>query len=156
METNSTNTSIAAALRQAADLLDQHPDIGPGVYITAGDRYASTGEGYAELNWYLHIDHKDTGEQKAKAAQIVRALGGKWDKVDHGGDMTFRQQRGPVRLDVQVKREAVCERVVVGTETRTVPAVEAQPERTETVEKVEWRCQPLLADDTATAAEVPA
>lgn len=56
-------------------------------------------------------------------------------------------------------REAVCERVVVGTEeipATILPAVPAQAERVvpaRTVEKVEWRCGKSLLDNGIESAE---
>jgi hypothetical protein len=146
---NDTPSTITAALREAADLLDQRPQL-PQPYIT------NSYSGRVNLAWYLHIDTSNHPKQKALAALIVKTLGGKWDKGEREKDFDFYQSRDLLDLHIQVDRPAVCERVVVGTETRTVPAVEAQPERTETVEKVEWRCQPLLADDHAEAVAVSA
>ncbi|WKN47114.1 hypothetical protein [Nocardioides sp. Arc9.136] len=93
--------------------------------------------------------------QKETAAQVVRSLGGHWDKGRrHGGGDLFdftKEYGGGVRAEVVVDRDEVCERVVVRTETVTIPAtdlqvIEPQPERTETREVVEWRCAPLLTD----------
>lgn len=138
-----TTDAITTALREAADLLDQHPDL-PAPYIV------SRGDDTVDLNWFLTIDTDDLAEQKRLAVLIVKAIGGTWDKDAGdwgGGTFRFVQRRGLLGLDVQTKREAVCERLVVDTETRTVPAVEAQPERVETVEVVEWRCHPVLPED---------
>lgn len=145
MTTNPTpkvSPSLAEVLRQAADLLVAHPDL-PPPYITT----SSHGGASADLAWILML-HADRGlvEQKAVALQIIRTVGGKWEKLTYGDDFTFGQQRGPLRLEVVVKREAVCERVVTGTETVTIPAVAANPERTEEREVVEWRCEPVLAE----------
>lgn len=143
METK--NSSISEALRQAADLLDQHPDF-PQPYLVIS--YS----GRLGVNWFLHIDTPaDLVAQKAVAGSIVKAIGGTWAKAGRDWDDSFEftHREGLLDMVVKVDRPAVCERIVVGTETRTVPAVEAQPERTETVEKVEWRCEPLLAGDQA-------
>jgi len=104
-------------------------------------------------------------DQKATAAEIVRSLGGRWEKGRrHGGGELFdfeKDYRGGIRAGVVVDRDEVCHRVVVSTETVTVPAseeqvIDAQPERTEEREIVEWRCGPLLGEDTLTFAEVSA
>ena len=85
-------------------------------------------------------------------AAIRRAVGGKWDKREAQGvswpEMVFEREG----YSITVKREAVCTRRVVGTETVTLPAVEAQPERTVEREIVEWDCEPVLAVDAVTAA----
>lgn len=153
MET-STATIAAQSLSEAAALLAQHPDL-PQPYIT------SRSDGTLDLDWMLHLHGRDEAEQKAMAARIVADIDGQWQKGqgDWSGPLAlFSQRRGQLQLLVQVRRDAVCERVVVGTETVTIPAVEAQPARTEEREVVEWRCQPLLADAAtdATDDETPA
>lgn len=150
MTETSTTSTQHEALRTIADLLAQHPDL-PGPYITCGAYNNGTGHYWADVSWQLLNDPLDEAGQKVAAQEIVRSLGGQWSKVDHGDRMVFRQERDALQLDIVVVREAVCDRVVTGTETVTIPAVEAQPERTEVREIVEWRCQPLLAD-TASAA----
>ena len=134
--------SVTTALREAADLLDQHPDL-PQPYIT------SSSDGSVRLNWYLNIHVDDLADQKALAAAIVKAVGGAWTKDANdydGGRFSFTQARGLLWFNVQTQREAVCERVVTGTETVLVPAKPAEPERTIERETVEWRCEPLLAE----------
>jgi hypothetical protein len=142
-----SDSTIPAALREAADLLEQHPEL-PAPYVT------TLTVGRASLAWYISIGTKDLAKQKATAALIVKTLGGKWDKGERENDFDFYQRRGLLNLHIQVDRPAVCERVVVGTETVTVPAKAAEPEQTIEREKVEWRCQPLLADEPA--EQVPA
>lgn len=138
--------NITQALRQAADLLEQHPNL-PRPYIT-GHR-----SGRVELNWFLN-GRDELDRQKESASEIVRTIGGTWSKnTDTGLGFSFTQTRGLLEFFVSVDRSAVCERVVVGTEERTIPAVEAQPERTEIVEKVEWRCQSLLSPGEHQQAE---
>ncbi|WP_435744994.1 hypothetical protein [Nocardioides sp. SYSU DS0663] len=145
-ETSTTTATQAQALLAAAEFIDAHPDL-PAPYVTSFNR------GEVDLNYYLHINARGTlAEQKATAAAIVRAVGGDWEKQPWGEEFRFKTTRGPLTFDIQVQRDAVCERVVVGTETVTLPAtdaqvIEAQPERTEVREVVEWRCAPLLADD---------
>lgn len=131
-------------LRTVADILEQHPNLpAPSVSF-----YQS---GNVSVHWYLCLDSYGMVEnmQKHYAAEIVRALGGKWNKEESGDDFRFAQQRDGIDYTILVKRSAVCERIVVGTETVTVPAMparEALPARIETREVVEWRCEPLLAD----------
>lgn len=142
----SERISLSPGLREAANLLEQHPQL-PQPYIT------TLSNGRVELNWYLH-GHGSLDEQKRAAAEIVRTLRGDWNKTaDNVLGFAFTRNLDRVRLFISVDRPAVCERVVVGTEKVTIPAVEAQPERTITQDKVEWRCQPLLAGNEAAAAE---
>lgn len=99
-------------------------------------------------------------DQAAIAAELRRALGGgRWDKHEStGGAYLYLQGMcGGLPIQLWMDRNAVCERVVVGTEevTEVIPAVteeDLRPEQTitRTVEHVEWRCSPLLAvEDTA-------
>lgn len=146
----SERISLSPGLREAADLLEQHPTL-PEPYIISQSR------GRVQLNWYLNIEPGfSLDDQKSAAAGIVRAIGGAWDKSEANYDelLNYDRQHGLLKLHVQVDRPAVCERVVVGTKPVTIPAVEAQPERTVQQDVVEWRCQPLLADGPATAEAV--
>lgn len=128
-------SAMTDALHEAADLVAAHPEL-PEPYITSNSRGA-------DVFWFLDLKH-DQAAQRALVVAIRKALGGKWDKDPHE-KFNFKQKRGPLSLLIQVEREAVCERVVTGTETVTVPAVEAQPERTEEREVVEWVCdEPIL------------
>src|SRR5690606_12235427 len=98
-----------------------HPDL-PAPMVSI---YRQTPE-LGDMDWFLD---GDGAEQKATAARIIRAIGGKWDKAPFGDTMRFNQERDGLRLCVSAERTAVCERVVIGVETVTLPAVEAQPER---------------------------
>ena len=133
--------SITQALRDAADLLDEHPDL-PQPYVT------SSSAGTAHLAWYLTVKGYDLAEQKQLAAHIIRTIGGKWDKHP-GDDFNFRCSRGLLTMTVQVQREAVCRRRVTGTETVTIPAKPAEPECTVEQEIVEWDCEPILEQVSA-------
>lgn len=144
MSAKPTLANHAAALRQVADLLDEHPDL-PRPYVTM-----FTDSRRAEVHWYLHInDRGDLDAQRQAAQKIIRDLGGTWAKDPRADGMFLQCDHGLLKLEVAVMREAVCERVVTGTETVTVPAVKAQPERTETREVVEWKCAPVLAEGGA-------
>ena len=132
--------TTALRLRDVADILAFLPDHIPHPYVTAG----SWG---TEVSWYLAIDTNNEAKQKQLAAEIVRLHRGPWIKQERGESFAFENLNTPgVKLKVVVAREAVCERVVTGTERFTVPAMEAVPERTEIREIVEWRCEPLLAE----------
>lgn len=82
----------------------------------------------------------------AKAgAKVTKNFGEKWSNVE----LAF----GATTLLVYADRADVCERVVVGTEevTEEVPdsaylADAPLVKVTKTVEKVEWRCSPILAE----------
>jgi hypothetical protein len=134
--------TLPEVLHLVAELLEQHPDL-PAPYVTTSSHKSKH---TADLSWYLTIGELKPSEQKALAASIVSAIDGKWEKIpDTYSDFVFRQERGPLKLDVQVQREAVCERIVTGVERVTIAAVPAQPERVVEREQVKWQCEPLLA-----------
>lgn len=129
--------SLAGRLRVAANIVEGLP---PGVPTPAINAWTTD---VVELLWIL-------GKPEATLCtvrDIRKAIGGCWTK--RGGDQWFVLERravGGIKFTVQVEREQICERIVVGTETVVVPAVEARPERTEVREVVEWRCEPLTQD----------
>lgn len=140
--TDIIHPDLARNLRAAADLLDQHPDL-PEVYVAAFGY-----SGRVEINWQSHTT------DKADAALVVATIDGAWSRTSLGDELVqWKQHRDGVSLIVTISRELVCERRVVGTETVTIPAVEAQPERTETRDVVEWDCKPLLAPEPADLSE---
>lgn len=103
-----------------------------------------------------------SGDALAIIATIRRAIGGKWDKQpqenakDDYFDFLGEWHGFPVQ--VTTYREAVCRKVVKGTELRPVEKV-VQAAVTETVmeptEIVEWICEPVLAPRPAVADEAP-
>lgn len=141
-DTSTKTDRLVENLRAITETVRAHPDL-PLPYITS-----STTDGGVHAQWFLHLHYTDYAEQKRVAQQVIRGLGGKWDKDHSDTEMTFTQGDilDPIRYTVQVTREAVCRRVVTGTEQVTVPAVQAQPERVETRETVEWVCEPVLAE----------
>ena len=102
----------------------------------------------AEAQWLIF--NQDDG-QKERAAAIVKALGGKWEKEAGGGELFYVRSthRTGVKMEIVVNRAQVCRRVVTGTTevTKMVPAPDApMVEVTEIVETFEWVCdEPLLA-----------
>lgn len=134
--------ALIAAHRLAADLIEQHPEINPPTYVTGG----------GGICWTLYSWNCPDGIP-AMIAAIRRAVGGKWDKTEresYGGqaEMVFSREG----YEIVTKREAVCVRRVVGTETKTIPArpaLPARPATTETIEIIEWDCEPVLAGESA-------
>lgn len=137
--------TMSSTLRAVAEFIEAHPDI-PVPYVAVYDHRPDL----ADVSWYLHINDnaKDAADQKAKAAAILKAVGGKWDK-NFTSDARFTQSRDGLNFDVVVAREAVCTPRVVATETVTIPAVEAKPERTEERPVIEWDCAPVLAEQVS-------
>jgi hypothetical protein len=144
MTDTETHTNYTQRLVALADLIDYNPDL-PLPYTTAF-------ETHTDASWYLQIHGLDLDAQKATAAKIVSAIGGKWDKEQDGDDFSFKRDYNGLRLIVAVARAAVCERVVVGTHEVTVdaqPATKATKATTMVVEDVEWVCGSLLADSVS-------
>jgi hypothetical protein len=124
----------AAALRTLADIVEATPEV-----HRYNDFYA----------WY--------GGSRGDLAAVTRAALAAGATVAKDIDETsynVELRIGPLKVSALASRRNVCERVVLGTDevTRTVPdpAYVAEPvptiEVTETVERIEWRCTPLLAE----------
>lgn len=94
---------------------------------------------------------------REQLADVTRQIGGRWNKNGFENLFYLEQEIAPdADYRLVLLREQVCERVVTGTETRKI--VEPDPdlvaalptvERVETVETVEWRCEPILAEKQA-------
>lgn len=88
------------------------------------------------------------------AAAFARSTG-TWDKIPAGSDgelLKIQRSFGPIKLGVFARRDEVCEKVVVGTETVAIPdpvALAAVPTVEVEREVVEWKCRPLLATEVA-------
>lgn len=139
ISTTDQRAALVAGLRALADDIER-----------SADAPLPTHKPRAE--WLIFGD----ADQKATAATVVRDIGGAWEKGGrhNAGDFLdfTKDYGGGVLATVVVDRPQVCERIVTGTETVTIPATEAteaQPERTEVREIVEWRCSPLLAEASA-------
>jgi hypothetical protein len=135
----------AAGLRRLADMIEANPE------IAADLRYAL----------YGMVAPLVGAEQRERTAAIARAAtraGAKVDKeVKNDYDQfTLAVTFGPVRIRFLADRDEVCRRIVTGIRevTKEVPdpeALAAVPTVTvtETVEDVEWKCTPLLAEVTS-------
>lgn len=128
--------AYTAGLRALADALDADPDL-PLPYHGVDSRLSVFTQTKAQVLAY-------------------RKLLGKIDKkfTDDGNyDFQMTGALAGLEMLVYAPREQVCTRVVTGTEvvTREVPDAEAlaavpTTTVTETVETVEWVCEPLLAE----------
>ena len=132
-------------LRTLANILEQNPEIG----------LPTDGHLTPMLMW---PDNLFTPQEKESFTNLVRTVRA-YTRAPMTKDVNDANMKletylgGPEGLRVQLvaRRELVCERVVVGTETvtKTVPDPEMvaqvpQVEVTEQVEQVEWRCGPVL------------
>lgn len=137
-----TAKDVAAEARVVADVLGGLPDECPlPTHVSIYTQNAAP-----SIGWLLFGERRL--DEAATAREIIRSIGGKWDKSP-GELFGFEQQRGIVQLEVVVNRESVCRRVVTGTETvtETVPDPDAPlVEVTKEVDTVEWQCEPLLAE----------
>jgi hypothetical protein len=111
---NETKQEYVDGLRELADWLERNPDFIPP---------------YQPLRVDVFTDDQMEFARKAKR------LGGRREKLGSSSYFFVRRKFGPHYLDVNVGREQVCKRVVVGT--REVLAQEARVE-----EIVEWECAP--------------
>jgi hypothetical protein len=122
--------TTADGLRALADFLDANPEL--------AKKYSSH-----EHLFYVGCEK----DPKAFLAEIARrhAPLEKDFSTDYAG--LRKQFGGGVSIRWYSDRKDVCVKVVTGTKTVVLPAKEAEPERTVTVEETEWICtEPLLAD----------
>lgn len=102
-----------------------------------------------------------TLSQEARNALVVerfralaKAIGGRWEKNDPNKGsfddsyytFTSVNRIGTAQVRLCMDRNMICERVQVGTETVTIPAVEAEPERVVEKPIFERECKPLFAN----------
>lgn len=128
-----------AGLRQLADVIEQHDEL-PLPY---------QGNDTAMTLYFL-------SEGRDAFVAAARVIPGRLDKAVRDDvyqlSTRFGGDRG-LKISLTAYRDAVCERVVTGTETvtKTVPDPSVKVplvEVTETVETVEWVCRPLLAGES--------
>lgn len=141
---NSTEETARAAyiagLRQLADTLEQHPEV--GLPINSGTSILSP----------VTISCGSGPAAPEILAASRRAFGaGSWTKdvSDSGNWLNLKRQLAGLHVELYAARDSVCTRRVVGTEEREVevevtPAVKEK--RTETVEVIEWVCAPILGE----------
>lgn len=124
----------AAALRALADIVEAVP----------------SAHRYTTITGFFASDRAELG----RITRAALAAGATVEKAAGEHNFTLTIGLGPLKVSALASRGDVCERVVTATETvtRSVPdpAYIAEPvptvEITETVETVEWRCSPLLAE----------
>lgn len=136
-----TATDYAAGLRQLADLIEANPHLPVPTHLQHF------------LVWSLH----DADAMRALGFAALRAGAASVDKSYHNDYLTLDITFGPIIVQGFAWRHAVCERVLVGTDTEIVeepdpeaplvtipdPTVTKRVERT--VERYEWRCAPVDA-----------
>lgn len=121
---------MAAGLRAVADLLVAHPELAEKARYSF-DQVNLYVDDIDEIRAFVHAG-------LAHGAKITKAASEQYLTAE------LRWSAGLVGLDVFAKREKVCERVVVGTETVEIPDPDA-PKITVERDVVEWKCRPILA-----------
>lgn len=156
MTTSSYTTRIrrtAAEHQLVADFLTQYEDLLATLsYDTVSDKL---GTGYDDTPWLAYYTSGTSvsliahGPNQRETMRVVRrAIGGQWDKGGYGDIFEISRQfphltdnddeRHPtIQINIEGNRTEVCQKVVTGTTTRTIPEREYQPARTEEVEQVE-------------------
>jgi hypothetical protein len=141
--TESKRTAYVEGLRSLADLLEQHDDLPLPYDVTA--------------QWIVVSSSED--DQRRIAQTFARVMPGTIAKSVRDDAFDLDGMVGAVNVGMILSRDAVCTRVVkeVREVTREVPdpdalAIVPMVTVTETVEDVEWICQPLMADRTQVTA----
>lgn len=139
MQSSSTDkrTAYVEGLRTLADLIERHDELPLPYDVTA--------------QWINVSSSED--DQRRIAQTFARVMPGTIAKSVRDTAFDLDGQVGAVNVGMILSRDAVCTRVMkeVREVTREVPdpdALAAVPTVTvtETVEDVEWVCQPLMAD----------
>jgi hypothetical protein len=135
--------AMANGLRELARLVEDNPRIAP--YLRFALRH-------------MHSPLLPAEAPRTAIAELARAAaraGARVEKTFGDAYAGITIGFGPVQVLINADRGDVCERVVVGVDevTREVPdpnllATVPKIRVTETVERVKWRCNPLLADAT--------
>jgi hypothetical protein len=148
VSTTTDRAEYVKGLRALADLLEQHDEL-PLPY--QGGKHSP-----------MSLTFLSDDDAKGRLATAARLMPGRLDKqvresVDYGDYFDLHGRIHGLHVKLTAYRDAVCERIVVGTREVTrevVVPVETRTETvTETVEDVEWRCGSLLAPD---AEAIPA
>lgn len=149
-----------AGLRALADLLDANPHV---PLPHAGSKISPLS--IMHLSGY---DEESRATERAAFAETVRAFPGQREKRAWAADsgtayFDVDAQLEGLHVRVTAFRDTVCDRVVTGTRevTREIAdptALAAVPTVTvtETVDDVEWVCQPLLAPGETSQADIAA
>jgi hypothetical protein len=129
------NADKIAALRQAADWLDENPEL-PSLYVSCIG---------------VFMKGKD---QKLEVAIVARAMG-KAEKSYLDTTLYLTKSFGSATISYVADRNEVCDQVLVGTRiepAHVIPAREEQHVPEHEVPVYEWRCSPLLEPDKDSAA----
>jgi hypothetical protein len=133
-------------LRMLADLLEKHA----GIPLPVTGRHSSR----------ILFPFGGTPEGVAAMAATRKAFPCAWEKHFSGGGeytdwLDLRGRLAGLEIELYAPRDAVCKRIVKGTEEREVEEV-VRPAETRMVRKrvdvVDWECSPVLAADAPAKA----
>lgn len=128
-------------LRGLADFLEKHPDL-PAFQEFPEDDYMTADQHDEQNSAKLNV-FADNAEQ---AAQIVKTIGGSWDKsIPTTSDqyMIFTGRLARRKVRVWVNREQVCTPKVVGKKTIQKPTATTYEEVE--VDDIEYECGSLMS-----------
>lgn len=133
---NPTHHDYVQGLRELADFYEAHPEVPLPIYSSNFTIFAKT------------YNFAEKQEAKAVVIAAARAFGHAEKTYTQTGFELKKEFSGGINLTVHSEREVVCTPVVVGKETipgRVEPAIPERyiPERV--VDKIEWKCDSLLA-----------
>lgn len=142
------------AHRQVASFLDRHAELIESLsYDVMCEKFGGDTDEMPWVGLYSYCDGIDFtvhGSNQRETMRVLRrAIGGQWEKGGYGNTFRISRDYCDIRISIRGDRNEVCQRVVTGTHTEVIPAVEARPERIEQVEEVEWVCGNLLDDNGA-------
>lgn len=156
-------------LQQITEFLERAQRLGvylPVPTIDLGDQVKFRFSPYALENWYTLSEERRSEMVVEQFKAAAKAIGGRWAKNDpkasqYDDNVYLFTHDGvffgdSTKLVLAMDRDMICERVQVGTETKVIPAVEAQPERTEEVPIFERECKPLNTRTEAVMANLAA
>lgn len=119
---------LEAGLRELADFIRDH-----GVELPCDLTFSSAYN-------FLYDSDGMTARQKARKTAKVLAKGGKAEKKFDGNYLELTRKFGPIKVEINVAREVVCEKRVVDRIEHPERVLKAYTE-----EVVEWDCiDPLL------------
>jgi predicted nucleotidyltransferase len=147
---SSITDRLIDTLNLKADFLTRHCELLKQLELEAV-REANDGR-YGEYTYVqIEADYGDDvdfivyGPDAKQVMAILRKAfsPGRWDKDTDSYYFALKREVNGLNIEIKAHRDAVCQRVVVGTKTVVRKAVEARPETVEEVEEVEWVCGTL-------------
>jgi hypothetical protein len=122
-----------SGLRELAAMYESHPELA----VPDGKTF--------NLFCFAHSD-RERAEAKERVREVARAFGSAAKSYDDGYFNLKKQFSGGIVLEITTNRDAVCERVVVGTKIEPAREIPAQSIPEHEVEVVEWRCASILSE----------